>query len=151
MSKEALEPILQFLGSNWGWILAIFLVFFEITPIKLHPITSLLGWIGKKLNGSLKADIADLRKDVDEQRMSSIRTLVLDFSNSCLNKRKHTKEEFDHILEENKIYERLVAKYHVDNDVYAEAIAYIKRIYRRRLDKGDFLTTPSAGDLDTED
>ena len=151
MSKEALEPILQFLGSNWGWILAIFLVFFEITPIKLHPITSLLGWIGKKLNGSLKADIADLRKDVDEQRMSSIRTLVLDFSNSCLNKRKHTKEEFDHILEENKIYERLVAKYHVDNDVYAEAIAYIKRIYRRRLDKGDFLTTPSAGELDTEE
>ncbi len=151
MSKEALEPILQFLGNNWGWILAIFLVFFEITPIKLHPITSLLGWIGKKLNGSLKADIADLRKDVDEQRMSTIRTLVLDFSNSCLNKRKHTKEEFDHILEENKIYERLVAKYHVDNDVYAEAIAYIKRIYRRRLDKGDFLTTPSAGELDTEE
>lgn len=151
MSKEALEPILQFLGNNWGWILALFLVFFEITPIKLHPITSLLGWIGKKLNGSLKADIADLRKDVDEQRMSTIRTLVLDFSNSCLNKRKHTKEEFDHILEENKIYERLVAKYHVDNDVYAEAIAYIKRIYRRRLDKGDFLTTPSAGELDTEE
>lgn len=151
MSKEALEPILQFLGNNWGWILALFLVFFEITPIKLHPITSLLGWIGKKLNGSLKADIADLRKDVDEQRMSTIRTLVLDFSNSCLNKRKHTKEEFDHILEENKIYERLVAKYHVDNDVYAEAIAYIKRIYRRRLDKGDFLTTPSAVELDTEE
>lgn len=151
MSKEALDPILQFLGSNWGWILALFLVFFEITPIKLHPITSLLGWIGKKLNGSLKQDIADLRKDVDEQRMSTIRTLVLDFSNSCLNKRKHTKEEFDHILEENKIYEKLVAKYKVDNDVYAEAIAYIKRVYRRRLDKGDFLTTPSAVEIDAEE
>lgn len=151
MSKEALEPILQFLGSNWGWILALFLVFFEITPIKLHPITSLLGWIGKKLNGSLKQDISDLRKDVDEQRMSTIRTLVLDFSNSCLNKRKHTKEEFDHILEENKIYEKLVTKYKVDNDVYAEAIAYIKRVYRRRLDKGDFLTTPSAVEIDAEE
>lgn len=151
MSKEALDPILQFLGSNWGWILALFLVFFEITPIKLHPITALLGWIGKKLNGSLKQDIADLRKDVDEQRMSTIRTLVLDFSNSCLNKRKHTKEEFDHILEENKIYEKLVTKYKVDNDVYAEAIAYIKRVYRRRLDKGDFLTTPSAVEIDAEE
>lgn len=151
MSKEALEPILQFLGNNWGWILALFLVFFEITPIKLHPITSLLGWIGKKLNGSLKQDIADLRKDVDEQRMSTIRTLVLDFSNSCLNKRKHTKEEFDHILEENKIYEKLVTKNKVDNDVYAEAIAYIKRVYRRRLDKGDFLTTPSAVEIDAEE
>lgn len=151
--EEAMEPVLQFLGANWGWVLALFLVFFEITPIKLHPITSLLGWIGKKLNGSLKQDIADLRKDVDEQRMSAIRTLVLDFSNSCLNGRKHTKEEFDHILEENKTYERLVVRYNIDNDVYKEAIAYIKRIYRKRMDKRDFLTTPTVEmDVDeTED
>ena len=142
--KDALEPIKQFLGSNWGWIVSAFLVLFEITPIKIHPITSILGWIGKKLNGNLKQDIADLRKDVDEQRMSSIRSLVLDFSNSCLNGRKHTKEEFDHILEENKTYEKLVEKYEIDNDVYKEAIAYIKRIYRKRLDKRDFLSTPLA-------
>ena len=142
MNDKAMEPIWQFLGANWGWILAVFTVFFEITPIKLHPITSLLNWIGKKLNGSIKKDIADLRKDVDEQRMSSIRTLVLDFSNSCLNGRKHTKEEFDHILEENKTYEKLVKKYNIDNDVYREAIAYIKRVYRKRMDKRDFLSTP---------
>lgn len=142
--KDAMEPIRQFLGNNWGWIVSAFLILFEVTPIKIHPITSILGWIGKKLNGSLKQDIADLRKDVDEQRMSSIRSLVLDFSNSCLNGRKHTKEEFDHILEENKTYERLVARYEIDNDVYKEAIAYIKRIYRKRLDKRDFLSTPPA-------
>lgn len=142
MNDKAMEPVWQFLGANWGWILAVFAVFFEITPIKLHPITSLLNWIGKKLNGSIKKDIADLRKDVDEQRMSSIRTLVLDFSNSCLNGRKHTKEEFDHILEENKTYEKLVKKYNIDNDVYREAIAYIKRVYRKRMDKRDFLSTP---------
>ena len=141
MDDKALEPIWQFLGGNWGWILAVLSVLFEITPIKIHPVSAVLGWIGKKLNGSLKQDIADLRKDVDEQRMSSIRTLVLDFSNSCLNGRKHTKEEFDHILEENKIYERLVDRYKIDNDVYKEAIAYIKRIYRKRLDKRDFLST----------
>lgn len=151
MDSKAMEPVWQFLGSNWGWILAVFLVFFEITPIKLHPITSLLGWIGKKLNGSLKQDIADLRKDVDEQRMSSIRSLVLDFSNSCLNGRKHTKEEFDHILEENKTYERLVVRYNIDNDVYKEAIAYIKRIYRKRMDKRDFLSTPVPDADDTEE
>lgn len=150
MDSKAMEPVWQFLGSNWGWILAVFLVFFEITPIKLHPITSLLGWIGKKLNGSLKQDIADLRKDVDEQRMSSIRSLVLDFSNSCLNGRKHTKEEFDHVLEENKIYERLVARYEIDNDVYKEALAYIKRIYRKRMDKRDFLSTPTV-EMDVDD
>ena len=151
MDEKALEPILQFLGGNWGWILAVLSVLFEITPIKLHPVSTVLGWIGKKLNGSLKADIADLRKDVDEQRMSGIRTLVLEFSNSCLNGRKHTKEEFDHILEENKIYEKLVEKYGIDNDVYKEAIAYIKRIYRKRLDKRDFLSTPVPDADDPEE
>ena len=142
MNDKALEPIWQFLGANWGWVLAVFALFFEITPIKLHPISSLLNWIGKKLNGSLKKDIADLRRDVDEQRMSTIRTLVLDFSNSCLNGRKHTKEEFDHIIEENKTYEKLVDRYQIENDVYKEAMAYIKRVYRKRMDKRDFLSTP---------
>ena len=106
MDDKALEPIWHFIGGNWGWILAILSALFEFTPIKVHPISALLGWVGKKLNGNIKQDIADLRKDVDEQRMSNVRTLVLDFSNSCLNGRKHTKEEFDHILEENKKYNK---------------------------------------------
>ena len=122
---------------------------FEIAPIKIHPVTSILGWIGKKLTGDIRQDIADLRKDLDEQRMSNIRSLVLDFSNSCLNGRKHTKEEFDHILEENKIYETLVKQYKIENDVYAEAIAYIKRVYRKRMDKRDFLS--ARVDLESEE
>ncbi len=152
MNEKALEPVWQFLGNNWGWVLAAFSVLFEITPIKIHPITSLLRWIGKKLTGDIRQDIADLREDVDMQRLSSIRSLVLDFSNSCLNGRKHTKEEFDHILEENKNYEKLVAKYNgkIENDVYKEAIAYIKRIYRKRMDKRDFLTTPTI-EMDVDD
>ena len=82
MNEKALEPVWKFLGNNWGWILAAFSVLFEITPIKIHPITSLLRWIGKKLTGDIRQDIADLREDVDMQRLSSIRSLVLDFSNS---------------------------------------------------------------------
>ena len=152
MNEKALGPVWQFLGNNWGWVLAAFSVLFEITPIKIHPITSLLRWIGKKLTGDIRQDIADLREDVDMQRLSSIRSLVLDFSNSCLNGRKHTKEEFDHILEENKNYGKLVDKYQdkIENDVYKEAIAYIKRIYRKRLDKRDFLTTPTI-EMDVDD
>ena len=148
--KEALEPIKEFLGGNWGWIVSAFLVLFEITPIKIHPVTSILGWVGKRLNGDMKQDIADLRKDVDEQRMSDVRTLVLDFSNSIINGRKHTKEEFDHVLSENKTYKKLVKKYDIDNDVYEEAIAHIKRCYRKRMDKGDFLKTPEPDPSDPQ-
>ena len=135
-----MEKIGEWLGGNWGLVLAIVCVFFEFTPIKVHPISALLRWIGKRLTGDIRRDIADLRRDVDDQRMSSIRTLVLDFSNSCLNGRQHTKEEFDHVIEENKTYEKLVARYNVENEVYTEAYEYIKRVYRKRMDKRDFLS-----------
>ena len=142
-----MEQIGKWLGGNWGWVIAVFCVFFEVAPIKLHPISFVLGWLGKKLTGDIRKDIADLREDVDRQRMSSIRSLVLDFSNSCLNGRKHTKEEFDHVIAENHNYETLVARYNVSNEVYSEAYGYILRVYRKCLDGHKFL---SANDADDE-
>ena len=148
---KALAPVVEWLGGNWGWALAAFCVFFEIAPIKLHPISFVLGWLGKKLTGDIRKDLADLRKDVDMQRIANIRTLVLDFSNSCLNGRKHTKEEFDHIIEENKTYKKLIQDNKIENEVYSEAMSYILRIYRKRLDKRDFLTTPIPDREDEEE
>lgn len=142
MEKETFGLVMKWLGGNWGWLLAVFCIFFEITPIKINPITAFLRWIGKKLTGDIRKDIADLREDLDKQRMSSIRSLVLDFSNSCLNGKKHTKEEFDHIIAENNTYEELVKQYNIKNEVYSEAYEYIKRIYRKRMDRRDFLKTP---------
>lgn len=136
-----MEQLGKWLGGNWGWVIAVFCVFFEIAPIKLHPISAALGWLGKKLTGDIRKDIADLREDVDRQRMSTIRSLVLDFSNTCLNGRRHTKEEFDHVIAENHNYETLVAKYGISNDVYTEAYAYILRVYRKCLDSHMFLST----------
>lgn len=136
-----MEQLGKWLGGNWGWVIAVFCVFFEIAPIKLHPISAALGWLGKKLTGDIRKDIADLREDVDRQRMSTIRSLVLDFSNTCLNGRRHTKEEFDHVIAENHNYETLVAKYGISNDVYTEAYAYILRVYRKCLDGHMFLST----------
>ena len=162
MKEQTLAPVVEWLGGNWGWALAIFCIFFEIAPIKLHPISSFLGWLGRKLTGDIQKDIADLKKDTDDsfkamearldanekaldlQRVATIRSLVLDFSNSCLNGVKHTKEEFDHVIAENKVYESLIKKQGVDNEVYEEAYSYIKRIYRKCLDGHKFLTAPAA-------
>lgn len=148
MEKEIAAMVGEWFGKNWGWAIALFCVFFEITPIKLHPVTAVLGWIGKKLTGDIRIKIDALREDLDMQRMANIRSLVLDFSNSCLNGVKHTKEEFDHVIAENHTYEELVRQYGVQNDVYAEAYDYIKRIYRKRMDRRDFLTTPPPEDDD---
>ena len=136
-----MEKVGEWLGGNWGWVIAVFCIFFEIVPIKLHPISWALGWLGKKLTGDIRKDIQDLREDVDKQRMSGIRSLVLDFSNSCLNGKRHTREEFDHVIAENHNYEELVKKYEVSNDVYTEAYAYILRTYRKCMDGHKFLTT----------
>lgn len=150
MEKETMEPVLHWLGGNWGWLVVLFGMFFEIAPIKIHPITAVLGWIGKKLTGDIRKDIAALREDVDKQRMSNIRSLVLDFSNSCLQGRKHTKEEFDHVLAENRVYEELVEQYGIQNEVYSEAYEYIKRIYRKRMDRRDFLTARAVEQDESE-
>lgn len=154
--------MISWLTGNWGWAVAIFCLFFEVAPIKLHPISAALGWLGKKLTSGIKQDIADLRKDtdanyaglearlsatekaVDMQRINGIRITVLDFANSCLNKREHTKEEFDHIIAENAEYKKLVEKYDIENEVYAEGYGYIKRIYQHLLDTGGFLKVPPA-------
>ena len=106
-----MDKIADWLGGNWGWVIVVFSVFFEIAPIKIHPVSSVLRWIGRKLTGDIRKDIADLREDVDRQRMANIRSLVLDFSNSCLNGRRHTREEFEHVIAENHHYEDLVRKY----------------------------------------
>ena len=44
-----MDKIGEWLGGNWGIVLAVFCIFFEIAPIKIHPISSILGWIGKKM------------------------------------------------------------------------------------------------------
>lgn len=143
-----MENFGEWLGGNWGWVIAVVSIFFEIAPIKLHPISFCLSWLGKKLTGDIRKGIADLREDVDRQRMSDIRSLVLDFSNSCLNGRRHTKEEFDHVIKENANYEALVAKYGISNDVYTEAYGYILRVYRKCLDGHKFLVTPAEPNFD---
>lgn len=167
--EQTLEMIAGWLGGNWGWVIALFCLFFEVAPIKIHPISAFLAWLGKKLTSGIVKDIADLKQDTDAsfaniekrlteneraldmQRIALIRNVVLDFSNSCLNGRKHTKEEFDHVLEENKVYERLVSKHNVENEVYAESYAYLKRIYRKCLDEHKFLKTPMPTDDDSEE
>ena len=137
--EQTTVPILEWLKGNWGWVISAFCVFFEITPIKLHPISAICKWIGDRLTSTIKKDIADLRKDVDMARIAGIKAIVLDFANSCRNGRKHSKEEFTNILSENSEYERLVKKYDLKNDVYREDFNFILEIYRECLHKNSFL------------
>lgn len=79
------------------------------------------------------------QKSNDMQTVRTIRSHVLDFANSCFNKRKHTKREFENIIDENAKYEELVRKYELKNNVYKEDYDFIMKVYHKCQEEGSFL------------
>ena len=144
--------------TTGGTIAVILSLFVEFNPkVKWNPWKSLFKWIGKAINGELlkdlaafkadtRGDIAELKHMVEDQQEAidanekdRIRWEVLDFANSCRNKRKHSKDEFEHIVALNTKYEKLLEKTGEKNGVFEAEFKYIKELYEERLRKNDFL------------
>ena len=100
----------------------------------------------------IKVDILGKKVDKIEQQqeaqavehkmdeMDYVRTTVLNFANSCRQKQKHTKEEFDHILALNDKYQDLLRVTGQQNGRFEEAFEYIKGLYRTCMEENSFLT-----------
>lgn len=65
--------------------------------------------------------------------------MILDFENSCVNGRKHTKEEFDFIIGKCDYYGDYCNQNNIPNGVAEIAISDIKRRYLKCLKEGTFL------------
>ena len=106
---------MEWIKQNILLLIAIISVCVEITPIKVNPISHLLKWAGKLMNEGINKRIDDIEKELCYHATRKImkRTSVicggeiLDFANSCHNKRKHTKDEFIHIIEQITRYRRI--------------------------------------------
>lgn len=127
-------------------IIAFLGVFVEITPIKINPISSLLKYCGSKLNEDLRNDIKDMKSDiekldnkVDANEIDRIRWEILDFSNSCRNKRKHTRDEFLHIIELNQKYHKIIKEKGIENGQIDLEYDFIEGIYKKCLENNSFL------------
>lgn len=92
----------------------------------------------------LKTRLDKMEKSNDMQTIRQIKAHVLDFANSCLNKRRHTKKEFENIIKENEEYEKLVKKYKLKNDVYKEDFEYIMKVFHKCQEEGSFLKESDA-------
>ena len=92
----------------------------------------------------LEKRLDQMEKSNDMQTVRQIKAHVLDFANSCMNKRKHTKRDFDNIIDENTEYEKLVKKYKLVNDVYKEDYEFIMKVYHRCQEEGSFLKESDA-------
>jgi len=91
------------------------------------------------------ARLDEMQKSNDMQTVRQIKAHVLEFANSCLNKVRHTKKDFDNIIAENQEYESLVEKYNLTNDVYTEDYNYIMKVYHKCQEENSFL---KEGDSD---
>lgn len=133
-------------ADNAVSIIAILSVFFELTPIKINPISSLLKYIGTKLNEdviaevtSMKAEIKKIDDKVDQNEIDRIRWEILDFANSCRNQKKHTREEFLHIIELNEKYHSIIDEKQIKNGQIDIEYGFIEKLYNRCLEENSFL------------
>ena len=145
MAQQVWEWVKANLPTIW-WICFIGSIFIEITPIKVNPWKAIFNWIGKSITGNAcsKLDgviikIDNIEKDVTENEKDRIRWEILDFANTCRNGRKHTRDEFQHIIDLNIKYKKLLEKTNDENGVFSIEMKYIEKIYAERLEKNDFL------------
>ena len=148
-----MQQILEWCGHNIIAVLVGLSALIQITPIKINPWTALFKWIGEKVNedlrnqvGGLNEKINNLSKDIDtlgkqrkEDEKDRIRWEMLDFANSCRNGRRHTKDEYLHIIELNDKYKKLLKETNDKNGVFEVEYEYIKELYKERQEKNDFL------------
>ena len=129
-----------------AWIAAALSLVIQITPIKINPWSKIFNWIGKSITGNACSKIDNLiikvdtlENNVTENEKDRIRWEILDFANSCRNNRKHTRDEFQHIVTLNDKYKKLLAQTNDSNGVFDVEMKYIQDIYSESLLKNDFL------------
>ena len=112
----------------------------DLTPgVKFQPVRWVLKRLGNLINAGVNEQYEKIQKRLDELQMEvtefkvdSWRTEILDFSDSCMNHRRHTKEQFDHVIDTLNKYEKYT------NGQVDVAHEYILEIYKQCIRENDF-------------
>ena len=138
MSIEEIKELL----SHVVTVLGVIGVTVEVAPIKFSP----LRWIGKRLNADVIKRIEVTEKNVkeidvrlDKDKVQQLRSELLNFSNSCMNNKKHTDKEFDSIFEKEREYNELCKKHNIKNGYTEDNMNYVHEVYRQCKRAGKFL------------
>lgn len=98
--------------------------------------------LSTKIDG-VKTDLETKIKLVSDSNNKNeknrLRWEILDFANSCKNGRRHTQDEYRHIIEAHDDYETLLELTGDKNGFLDAEFEYIKKLYAERQEKNDFL------------
>lgn len=131
----------------------------QISKININPWDKIFGWIGDRLNSNLNAQLKEFKKEMTEIKdhlnshireseikdLQDIRRDILEFANSCMNGRKHTKEQFDFIIKECDDYESYIERNDIKNGVITSAIKEIRRLNDKCIQENSFLKEREYG------
>lgn len=112
----------------------------DLTPgIEIQPVRWLIKQLGNLMNHDLFEKVNKIEKDLQQHKVESWRNNILDFANSCMNHRRHTKEEFDNFFEDYSDYEKYIKENKIENGRVEIAHEYVKKIYLHCMEENDFL------------
>ena len=121
-------------GEMAGWAvtgLVILLSLVQVSPLKLNPWDSILGWLGKKLNGAAEKRLEELQKQVRDMWINTHRQSILTFARECRGDIPHDAEEWNHILSIADEYEVFCKKNTVSNGVVKADTEYVRGLYQQ--------------------
>lgn len=149
-----MQEIFNWILENWAFCAFSLGIVIQFTPaIKWNPFTAFFGWLGKVIVKPVSEQLAKLQTEIEEikseQKMirseqkadekDRIRYEVLSFANSCRNGGRHTRDEFQHIIDLNDKYEKLLEETNDTNGVFTEEYRYIVNLYHKCQIENDFL------------
>lgn len=94
----------------------------------------------KAKNDEIIHSVEELKKERLQDRLDRDRSEILDFANTCKNKRKHTANEFLHIIDIATKYHAAIEQQGVSNGAFEAEFDYIKRLYAKCVDENEFLS-----------
>jgi len=134
-------------------ILGILSTFIEVSKIKINPWSSLFRWIGSKMMADVKKELQEIKKEQETlakkqeelcreralDAMDAVKAEIFRFYNECQKNQRHSEGEFNHIIQQNEKYEKLVEETGETNGVYEMEFKYIMTIYKKCQREKDFL------------
>lgn len=141
-----METLLQIIRDNMGLTLVAVASLIQIAPVNVNP----WGWIMKMIKTALMEDVtakvekmdermSEVESKLDDSMISNMRWDILGFSNSCRNGVLHSKEEWNHVIEQISTYENMCTALQITNGVIEQESEFLRCMYQDRLRKNDFL------------